>query len=828
MKSFIFLLFIFSFSGFSQIKGKVQDEKGNPLPFVSVFVENTYNGTTTNENGDFELIVKSIGKFTIVFQNLGYKTKKEVIAIEKFPFELNVRLLDENFKLNEVTIDRKNNPAIQLIKNAIASRKSNSGKNGKFTADFYSRAIFKVKDLPKKIMGIKVDIGAQMESNLDSTGSGIIYLSETVSKIISEKPDKLKERIIASKISGNDKGFSYNSARNSDYDFYENLVNFNIGMISPIASNALNYYKYRIESSFVDENKQLINKVKVTAKRDKEPVFEGYIYIVEDSWAIYAIDLDIKGYRMKNEFTEMMNVKQNFNFNSENKIWSKNSQSLAFRAGAFGIKFDGKFNYVFSNYEFKDFFDKKTFSNEILSFEENSNKKENSFWNSVRPIPLTLEETNDYKKKDSLQIIRLSPKYLDSIDKKHNKFSLFDIITGYNYRNSFKKYSFNYDGLLDVRSLSFNTVQGYSFSSGFGYNKWNEDRGKTTKIKTEINYGFSEKRIRVSVEYLHRFNNINYANISISGGTKVEQFNSSPPISSLINSISSLYFKNNFMKLYNLEFAKISYGQEVGNGIFMNGKIEYQQRKPLFNNTDHAQNNNGNIYTSNNPFAPNDYVNAGFDSHHLFKFGLNAQVNFGNKYLTRPDGRFNIRNKKYPTLFLGIEQTFGASEKKYQFTHFFGRLNYDLKLENKGQVGINLKAGKFLNAKDIAFIDYKHFNGNQTHIGQSIRYLNVFNFLPYYTNSTNDSYLEIHSEYDDSGFIMNKVPLLNKLKSNLILGAHGLMLPNAKPYREFTIGLDNLGFGKFKLFRFDYIRSYQNGYQSDGVIFGCKILNFLE
>jgi hypothetical protein len=49
----------------------------------------------------------------------------------------------------------------------------------------------------------------------------------------------------------------------------------------------------------------MINKIKVTATRDSEPVFEGYIYIVEDSWAIYAVDLDIKGYRMK-EFVDVM------------------------------------------------------------------------------------------------------------------------------------------------------------------------------------------------------------------------------------------------------------------------------------------------------------------------------------------------------------------------------------------------------------------------------------------------------------------------------------------------------------------------------------------
>jgi len=49
---------------------------------------------------------------------------------------------------------------------------------------------------------------------------------------------------------------------------------------------------------------------------------------------------------------------------------------------------------------------------------------------------------------------------------------------------------------------------------------------------------------------------------------------------------------------------------------------------------------------------------------------------------------------------------------------------------------MNLKAGKFFNADAISFVDYKHFDGNQTHIGQTERYLNVFNLMPYYTNST--------------------------------------------------------------------------------------------
>ena len=824
--AYLFLLLFLSFYSNAQIKGTITDEKGNPLPFVSVFEENTYNGTTSNEQGNYQLNIKSVGKNKIVFQLLGFKTQKIAIPAEKLPFTLDVKMFEESFSLNEVVINPKNNPANAIIKSAIASKKENTEKTARFKADFYSRGIFKLKNAPKKIFGQKI---GDMGGALDSTGTGIISLSETFSKIIFEKPNNLKEVVTASKVSGNDKGYSYNTARSSFYDFYDNNIKLGINLISPIADNAFSYYKFRLESTFLDENKQMINKIKVSPKRDNEPVFEGYIYIVEDSWAIYAVDLDIKGYRMHEEFIDVMTLKQNFSNNKNNGIWAKNTQSLDFTAGAFGIKFTGKYTYVYSNYEFMNSFAKKTFTNEITSIEINSNKKDSVFWNNNRPIPLTIEESNDYIRKDSIYKVRNSKKYLDSIDAKGNKFKIVKLISGYTYKNSSKKYSLSYNGLLDLGSLSFNTVQGFNFDSGFSYTNWNEDeKGKYTSIKTKINYGFSEDRLRISGQYTHRFNKQNYANLSLSGGNMVKQFNDNQPISNLVNSISSLSFKNNYMKLYNLEFAAIGYSQDVANGVNLNGKLEYQHRKPLFNTTDFSFFKKEELYSSNNPINPNDFINAGIEKHSLVKTALNAKINFGNKYSTRPDGKFNIRNNKYPTLYLGYEKAFAGSEKKYEFDHLNTRLFYEVTLGNKGNFAMNLKAGKFFNAENIAFVDYKHFNGNQTHIGQTERYLNVFNLLHYYSNSTNDSYFEAHMEHNDKGYIMNKIPLLNKLKSTMVLGFHTLAIPNSGPYSEFTVGLDNLGFGKFKLFRVDYVRSYQNGYKGDGVVFGLKILNVLE
>ena len=813
------LLLVFTTISFAQIKGTVKDKEGNPLPFVNIYIENTYIGTTSNELGKYELNTTEKNNVHLIFQYLGFKTQKQILNISQFPYEFDVVLVEEDFQLKEVVVMNGENPANEIIRNAIKAKKINAAKTDKFEADFYSRGIFKAKDIPKKFMGVEI---GDLEGNLDSTRSGIIYQSETVSKIKFEKPNNLKEEIIASKIAGDDNGFSYNTALNTNYDFYGNYVDFGINMVSPIADNAFTYYKYKLESTFYDDKNQLINKILVTPKRDKEPVFEGYIYIVEDSWAIYGIDLDIKGYRMQQPILESMKITQNFSYNTENKIWAKNIQTLDFSAGIFGMKFAGKFTHVFTNYTFKEAFDKKTFGKEVVTFAENANKKEETYWNEYRPVPLTTEESTNYIKKDSIQTIRKSQVYLDSIDAKGNKFRLLKIITGYNYKNSFNNWNFNYQGLTNLGSLSYNTVQGYNLDSGFSYRKWNEETGKFTSISSTFNYGFSEDRLRVKGNFYHRFNNRNNAYISLNGGSAISQFNPSEPISNLVNSVATLFFKNNYMKLYNKEFAEINYGREVVNGIFASGKLVYENRKALFNTTDYTIIKSDDLYFSNDPLQPTNETSTPFEKHHIMKASLGTRIRFGQKYISRPDGKINIQNDDYPIVSFYYEKAFGASNSNYHYDLISGTVDYNKTIGNKGDFGLRFKAGKFFNADNISFVDYKHFNGNQTHVTLLNNSLNSFNLLPYYSHSTNDAYLETHIEHNFKGYIMNKIPLLNKLQWNLIGGFHQLNIPNMKPYQEFTVGFDNIGWGKFRFLRVDYVRSYQNGFQGDGVMFGLK------
>lgn len=820
---FTYLIFLFSLSNFAQIKGKVTDEKGETLPSVTVLLENSYNNTTTNENGLYELNLKKVGDYTIVYQYLGFKTKKVKVKIESFPYTLDIKLSEEKYTLEEVSISTKEDPAKQIIRNAIASKKSNSERTTKYNADFYSRGIFRIKDAPKKILG--QDVG-DFDGALDSTRTGILYLSETVSKLSFQKPDKMKETILASKVSGKDNGFSFNNAASVDYDFYENYLPFQINVISPINDNAFNYYKFKIEGSFFNEDKQQINKIKVIPRRDTEPVVEGYIYIVEDSWAIYAVDVSLKGYRMQTPAIDNLILKQNFNYNTTDNIWTKNTQSIDFVAGLFGFNVSGKFTYVYSNFEFEPKFTKKTFTAEVLTFEKDANKMDDNFWDKTRPVPLTNEESTDYVKKDSIQTLRKSKKYLDSIDKKDNKFSFSDVLMGYTYKKSFTEETYSYGGPLT--KIAFNTVQGYNVNTRLSYTKRNRDKRTYYTFGSTFNYGFAEDRLRVKVDFSSRFNNLKNAFVSFSAGNDIVQFNEQNPISAFVNTVSTLFFKDNYMKLYDKKFAKIYFGQEIVNGFYLNFNTEFANRKSLFNNSDYTVLKNDNLYTSNNPLLPNNFLLPAFENHSVVKTKITGKINFGQKYWSRPDGKFNIPNDKYPTVFLTYEKGYAASKNQYNFDFLSSQITQDFSLRNKGNLGINATVGKFFNGENIAFVDYKHFNGNQTRIGQSDRYLNVFNLMPYYLNSTNDAFFELHSEYNDNGFITNKIPLVNKLKSNLVVGFHNLSLPNKTPYQEYSVGLDNLGWGKFKLFRLDYVRAYKNGFQTDGVIFGLKILNALN
>jgi hypothetical protein len=823
MKKITFLFFLFISATFiAQVKGKITDLNNNPLSFVSVYFDKTVTGTTSNDNGEYILELKKKGKHTVVFQFLGYKTLKKEVDISSFPFELNVKLEEENVELTEVLISTKDNPANAIIRNVIANKDKNTDKFGQYKAKFYSRGLYRIKDAPEKFLGQSLgDFGG----GLDSTRSGIIYLSETISEIkYQKKPKNFKENIIASKVSGRDNGISFNRAEDANINFYENSVEFGNDLISPISINAFSYYNYKLEGTFYDKNGKLINKINIIPKRKNDPVFNGSLYIVEDDWALYGADVTVTGAQINIPVVDVLKLKQNYNYSDENDAWVLISQSIDFKVDFFGFKFDGRFSSAFSNYNFKPNFTEKTFTNEVLTFEKEATEKDSVYWNKLRPVPLTIEEVQDYVIKDSIKAIRKSKVYLDSINKKQNKFSFLSPVMGYTFRNSYEKWSISYDGLIN--DLGFNTVQGFNTSVGASYFKTLNDTGKWWNIGAKVNYGFSDERARPIIFFNKKWDNITKPILAISAGVTTAQFNDREPISGLDNMIRSLLRRQNFMKIYEKEFAKIGYSQEIKNGVYLSSSLEYANRKPLFNTSNYsfARQSMTDPYTSNNPIDPQDFTNASFTEHKIATLNIGTTFIFNQKYLSYPDRKFNVGNNKYPTLNVNYRKIFGASNSELNSDLFLANLSQDVDAGNYGKLVYNLKGGIFLRQKNIAFMDNLQTNGNQL-VFITGNQLNNFSLLEYYKFYTNDKYAEAHIEHNFKGAILGKIPLLNKFNFHLIGGAKTLFMADRNPYSEYSVGLDNIGFGKWRFLRVDYVKSFHAGIKNDGFLFRLNLLN---
>jgi hypothetical protein len=508
---------------------------------------------------------------------------------------------------------------------------------------------------------------------------------------------------------------------------------------------------------------------------------------------------------------------------------NQRTQNTSFSLSVFGLKAKGDFTAMYRDYDFNPNFSDEDFGREVLSFEEGAAEKDSAFWIKQRPISLTSEESQDYQRKDSLKEIRKSEKYLDSVDRKNNSFGLNDLLFGYTYRDSYEDWRIGFSSPL--LGTHFNTVQGWNTNVNLSYTEvQDEDKNKLYRIFSDMSYGFSDERYRVSGGFEKQFNNKSKPFLSLKGGIEATEINDRNPIPLRINDVANIFFERNYLKLYDRLYAQADYSEEWFNGFRFYGTASFEKRKPLINSTDHVIVNDDNGgYTANNPFQPQNFGSLPFQEHNIVKLKAKARINFGQEYFNYPDAKINAPNQDIPTFYLTYEKGLGATVDDYNFDHLSLSVEQTVEFGNKGEFEYLVNGGTFFNDGDgMALVDFQHFRGNQFRLATEASYVGRFNLLPYYALSTNDNYAEAHLEHNFRGFILGKIPYVNELNFNLVAGAKTLLTAGNKPYSEFSLGLSNVGFGDFRFLRFDYVQSYSGGFQEGAVIFGLQFLNVLE
>jgi len=767
------------------LTGKITEVKGNTIPFASVYVSTTTQGTSSNVDGQYKLSLPA-GKIELLFTAVGFDDRR-VTVVMKENTTLDIVLAPKIFTLNDVIIKSSNsNRADNIIKKVIAQRKTYLNEINAFSCEVYTKAMQKLLNAPKKFFGR--DVAAILD--LDSNRQGVIYLSETESKLDFKQRDKIREVMISSKVAGDDNGFSFNQASDLSVNFYNNLLfkdKLSVrGFVSPVADNAFSYYKYKFLGTSEEDGKT-ISKIQVIPKRNNLPVFTGVIYIVNDSWRINAVNLFItkdNGIELIDTLTVQQKLVE------VDEVYVPQSIQFSIAGKLFGFKFSGYVMGVYKNYNVTPTFNKNFFSNEILKIEKSSNRKDPFYWEKNRSVPLTIEERENYKRKDSVSALKASQKYLDSVDQVKNRFNARQIlVTPYVHYRSYNKKSVTYDPI--ATSVFFNTIEGLALKYAVNWRQGFED-GRYYTIKPEVRYGFANKHFNANIKSKYLFDAARNGAISVGFGSEVANLNANQQTNLLQNSINTLVFGKNVAKFYERRFFNIEASREFAPSFEVRVSADYARRNALTNSnfTNFKSETN---FTSNNPFAPEDETSLLFPQHKALVLSGTLAYTVAQKYITRPDGRFYIESD-YPRIEFnykrGIRGVFGSSVD-YDFLSL-EIYQKKLHLGLLGKSSMLIGAGKFLTSKSLNYPDWKHFRANQSIVfNADERY---FQFLDFYIFNTTKQYFEAHFQHNFGSFFISKVPLLRKLKLEEIIGFAYLSSPEKRNYNEFYFGIKRLNF----------------------------------
>ncbi len=795
-------LLLFSLASFSQkVKGIVTDNNGKILPFASVFLKENNKGTNANTEGKYSLKPDQ-GQYTLVCQYVGYKKEERKITVANEDIELNFILIPQEMILSEVILKNGEDPAYQIIRNTIKKRTYYEAQLSTFQSEVYTKGQMRVRNYPKKFFGRKVDF-----EDGDTSKQKMLYLSETVSRYSVDKPNKEKIEVISSKVSGQSDGFGLSAPR--FFSFYGNNVFIGDrlnprGFVSPIAESALNFYRYKLEGSYFDDGRE-ISHIRVTPKRKYEPLFSGYMDIVVDDWRIHSVQLQLtKASQM--ELLDTLRIEQLYRpLNKE--VWYIASQVIYPAAKILGFDAYGSFVNIYSNFNTEPVFDKKSFNNTILIYTDSSNKRPNDYWEKTRPVPLLSDEVKDYKRKDSLELLRKDPRYLDSLEKIRNKITLANVLLlGQTFQSERKRTSVNFPSLFE--EVSFNPAEGWVFNPGFTWTKKLDTTSsgrKSVSIAPSLRYGFANKHFNPHITLGYSFGKKYATSISLSGGKRVFQFNNNSPIGQRGNTISSLLSEENRIKSYEGVYLRGSFRKGIGNGFSFVTGFQYQDRMPLDNRTKYTWRDKPNKeYTPN---YPNEIMSGNIKQHQVFLAMIGFTWQPGARYIELPDRKINI-GSKFPVFSAqftqGLKNVFGSDEN---FSKWKLGITDNINFKLQGKFRYRLGVGGFIDTGiNVQVPDYNHFNGNISTFATD--YLNIFQLLPIYQfSNVSRFYALAHIEHNFNGFLTNKIPGFRKLNLYLVAGANGFYINDNKNYYEVFAGFDNI----FKQIRVDFVQSYLNG-----------------
>lgn len=752
------------------VSGIVVDAKsGSPLPFVNVYYEGKGVGAATDENGNFSVPYRK-GWNILTISSVGFK--KMEIPISGPIENLKVRLEVNSQTIKGVSIkgkrkkyDRKNNPAVELMRKVIAAKKhSDLRRHDYFSYQKYEKRTFALNEFTEKVFDDehfkKLPFLKERVETCPETGKLILPISvdETFSKRIFKKDGNIDKTIVEGRNStGLNEFFNTGDIATTmiedvftDVDIYDNNIHvLQSEFVSPLSSSSgISFYRYFIADTLDVDGIRCI-EVTFTPNNSQDFGFNGSLYIMADStYRVHKATLNLPHNNAVN-FVSDMYVSQEFETlpTGEQVIVNDNMIVQISVIGSF-TKFHIKRDTYYSNYSLEEIPEKefKFLGKERLLAD--AMMKDNKYWNSVRPEPLTEKEStmDDFLKK------------MEST--KGFKFVLF---VAKAFIENFVETSTDREKPSKVDIGPINTIFSQNFVDGFRLRMSAQTTANLNPhlfAKGYVAYGFKDHKWKGMGELTYSFNKKAYLprEFPVNNLTVTYQYDDASPSDIFMPTDKDNVFTSfRWTKVNHMNYVqklRVLYEREWENGLRLTAQVKKESNEATAALFYQPLDGTG---------TPSPDKNLHINKFEMADVMIGLRFQPGATYINTKQRRIATNNDS-PIFELnhtiGLKNVLGND---YTYNYTEAKVYKRLYLSSWGKIDTYVKGGIQWNKVPFPLLIMPAANLSYIKERETFSLIDNMEFM-------NDRFVSIMSGWDMNGKILNRIPLICKLKWREYIG----------------------------------------------------------
>lgn len=752
------------------VSGIVVDAKsGSPLPFVNVYYEGKGVGAATDENGNFSVPYRK-GWNILTISSVGFK--KMEIPISGPIENLKVRLEVNSQTIKGVSIkgkrkkyDRKNNPAVELMRKVIAAKKhSDLRRHDYFSYQKYEKRTFALNEFTEKVFDDehfkKLPFLKERVETCPETGKLILPISvdETFSKRIFKKDGNIDKTIVEGRNStGLNEFFNTGDIATTmiedvftDVDIYDNNIHvLQSEFVSPLSSSSgISFYRYFIADTLDVDGIRCI-EVTFTPNNSQDFGFNGSLYIMADStYRVHKATLNLPHNNAVN-FVSDMYVSQEFETlpTGEQVIVNDNMIVQISVIGSF-TKFHIKRDTYYSNYSLEEIPEKefKFLGKERLLAD--AMMKDNKYWNSVRPEPLTEKEStmDDFLKKMEAT--------------KGFKFVLF---VAKAFIENFVETSTDRGKPSKVDIGPINTIFSQNFVDGFRLRMSAQTTANLNPhlfAKGYVAYGFKDHKWKGMGELTYSFNKKAYLprEFPVNNLTVTYQYDDASPSDIFMPTDKDNVFTSfRWTKVNHMNYVqklRVLYEREWENGLRLTAQVKKESNEATAALFYQPLDGTG---------TPSPDKNLHINKFEMADVMIGLRFQPGATYINTKQRRIATNNDS-PIFELnhtiGLKNVLGND---YTYNYTEAKVYKRLYLSSWGKIDTYVKGGIQWNKVPFPLLIMPAANLSYIKERETFSLIDNMEFM-------NDRFVSIMSGWDMNGKILNRIPLIRKLKWREYIG----------------------------------------------------------